>query len=448
MESRKLVQFRQPRRRLPKPPPGLLLPSRQMVRELGVTLVLGLVFVGCERAVPPQKPAGSRAATSKSSPVETKSAAPEIRAPVSLGEGQQFAEAFESAIYASDPSIVTRMIDWERLLQTAIRGIDAPESLREEFVRGGLSEKQGLAVQLSRAVATGSSFRLLRVYEEDDERRALFRLLQPSSGVKYHELILGRDSTGAVRAVDIYFFLSGERLSRTMRRTFLLAAAEQPGDPLGRVLNGDNEFIKHADEFRQMSAELQAGNPQKSIEIYQELPLSMQREKTVMLLYVQATAGLDDDLYAQAIDDFRAVHNRDACVDMVSIDGHLLREEYDRALEAVARVDKAVGGDPYMDVLRANINLMRKEPSIAEVFAKQAISQDPELIDAYWALITVSLVSQSYQDTVSWLTTIQQKFDIELEDLRTISDYADFVKSPEYEAWQGKRRGAATEQDG
>jgi hypothetical protein len=411
----------------------ILRPSRGGLASVYLLAVSIAATSGCDRGNPTAPAARLGAETSSSEPRNHTAAA--LR-PIDADEGQRFAEAFESAVYRSDPSVVTRMIDWETLFRTATDGIAGSEGFRESFIQGALSKQGELAIQLSQAVADGGSFHLLRFYSEKDERRALFRLLQPGSGVKYQELILGRDAAGEVRAVDIYIFLSGERLSHTMRRMYLLAAAEQPGRPLDNIISPENEFIKHTAEFQQMASHLRGGNPQQTVEIYQTLPASMQQEKTVMLLYVQAASSIGDDLYAQAIDDFRAVHARDACVDMVSIDGHLLRKEYDRALEAIARVDTAVGGDPYMNVLRANINLMRGEYAVAESFAKMAIDQEPGLVDPYWTLVMVSLFQRSFADTAKWLTVMHEKFRIEFEDLQTIPDYAEFVKSSEYEAWQ------------
>jgi thioredoxin-like negative regulator of GroEL len=220
-----------------------------------------------------------------------------------------------------------------------------------------------------------------------------------------------------------------------MRRMYLVAAAEQPSNPLAGLLGRDNDFVKHAEEFRQMPILLNAGKPKEAVEIYDSLPTQMKTEKTVMLLYVLAAERIDDATYTDAIDRFRQQHPDDPCLDMVSIDGYVLRAQYDEALRAVDRVDEAVGGDPYMNVVRANIHRMQGDLTTSAALAQQAMDQDPKLVDAYWALLTVSLEENEFGETANWLTTIREKFDIEFNDIRGIPDYAEFLESPEYAEW-------------
>ena len=350
-----------------------------------------------------------------------------------IDESEDFAAEFEEAVLRGDHNGMTNRIDWLALLATATAGIDAPADFRQQFIDDALHAKGDLARQLSAASRPGG-FRLLRVYTRDDETRALFRSIF-RSGVRYQELILGRNADGEVCATDVYFYKSAERLSRTMRRMYLVAAAEQPSNPLAGLLGRDNDFVKHAEEFRQMPILLNAGKPKEVAEIYDSLPTQMKSEKTVMLLYVLAAQRIDDATYTEAIDRFRQQHPDDPCLDMVSIDGYVLRAQYDEALLAVDRVDEAVGGDPYMNVVRANIHRMQGDLTKSAALAQKAMDQDPKLLDAYWALLTVSLEEKEFRETANWLTTIRDKFDIEFDDIENIPDYAEFLESPEYAEW-------------
>lgn len=398
---------------------------------------LFLAFSGCDSQELP-----FRNTSVSSPPAETQSAdmprpRPKLSTPTEE-EAQQFGEDFEEAIYRSDPTIATQMIDWEELFREATAAIDATDAFREEFIQGALGAKGQFARQLAAGITKGGSFRLLRIQSSGKERRAVFRLLQPKSGVKYQELVLAKDEAGQVRAVDIYVFPSAERMSRTMRRAYLLAAAQQPVNPISRVLGKDNDFIMHANEFREMSSRIQAEDYEGAAKIYSKLPAGMQEEKRVMLLYIQAASKLGDGLYTEAIDRFREAHPFDAGVEMGAIDGFLLKQDYERALEAVNRVDNAVGGDPYMNVLRANIHLMQDNTRLAKAFAREATKEEPELVDAYWTLVSVSLAEPNFKDTAELLTKLRDELKIEIEDLRGNPSYAEFVKSPEFKSFAGE----------
>jgi hypothetical protein len=46
---------------------------------------------------------------------------------------------------------------------------------------------------------------------------------------------------------------------------------------------------------------------------------------------------------------------------MFILDALLLEKKYDEALAAVDRIDKLVGGDPYLDTYRTNINALKNQ---------------------------------------------------------------------------------------
>jgi hypothetical protein len=56
---------------------------------------------------------------------------------------------------------------------------------------------------------------------------------------------------------------------------------------------------------------------------------------------------------------------------------------------------------------------------------------------------------KDYDETLARLKVIDQRFDIEFEDLSQVSDYAGFVKSPAYAKWLDylKRKTPAPEPD-
>ena len=64
--------------------------------------------------------------------------------------------------------------------------------------------------------------------------------------------------------------------------------------------------------------------------------------------------------------------------------------------------------------------------------AQQAIIKEPGLVDAYWLLVTISLRTHEFDETTRLLAEMRQKFALSYQ-LESAADYAEYVKSPEYE---------------
>ncbi len=352
-----------------------------------------------------------------------------------------FARAYEQALVEQDVEAVSSMFDWDAMLKIATANTDASEKFRQNFITGAKrgTKQGGLPEVLVNLIRQGGSIRLLHVHKVGEGKRVLFRVLLSSGGVNYHDMVVIERPSGKVLAINLYAFASGEMVSQSTRRMFLAAAAHDSRSFLQKLVKSDKEYIKHIDKYGQMMQCVQTGKCKQALAIYDKLPESIREEKTAMWAYLMAAQQVDEKRYLQAIGAFRKAYPNDACLDMVLIDHYLLQGKYDRALKCIEALDKAVGGDPYLNVMRANIYVERKDLANARRLAEQTIEEAPDIVDGYWVLINVTLAERNFGDTAKWLTKIGEEFAIEFEDLTTIPEYAEFVKSPEYQKWMQSR---------
>jgi hypothetical protein len=360
--------------------------------------------------------------------------------PLTGEECLAFARGFAADVGSGNTDAVVDRIDWDALLDRVTAGYDADDKFVRGFRRGFLSERRkpgNLVPAVIEAVGKGGSYVLLRVHEKDGTKRALFRMLH-ENGVNYHDCILARAEDGAVRVSDIHIFLSGETASATMRRIFLAAAAEASKGFLEKLLGSESELVKHLPHIQRMAARNREGRPAEALRIYRSLPAAVQREKFVLLLRFQAAQGLSDEEQLAAAADMRKHCPGDPCLDLLSLDAVLLRRQYDEALACVDRLDAAVGGDPYSDLLRGNIHYMKGDRAAAKSHAAKAIAAEPTLAPAHWTLVQVALDERDHAETVRLLLRIEQVLKLEFGDLTAVPEYAEFVKSPEYREWLGR----------
>ena len=159
-----------------------------------------------------------------------------------------------------------------------------------------------------------------------------------------------------------------------------------------------------------------------------------------MLIAIFASSKISEEKYIAAIDRFRAAHPDEACIDLIAIDSYVVKKDYQSALQAVEQLDKAVGGDPYLRMMRANIYFAANQLQDAEREALKAIAEDAGLVDAWLIRVNVSMKQRDFARTAELLTKIQQDLNVELADLTTIPEYAEFVKSDEYQKWLADQR--------
>jgi tetratricopeptide (TPR) repeat protein len=363
-------------------------------------------------------------------------------APVTEEEAASFAEAVNKAVASRDARAFDDLFDWDALLDRATEGIDVPAKIRASVLTT-FRANRGLGKTVTDLCSQGASYTLLRTRIEGNQGRAMFRLLQAGGAVHYHDLLLARRPSGRIQCVDMQAFVTGELFSATMRRLIIPAVVQENRSSLDKIRGSENEFYKHMSDIQRMSKARKDGQPAQALAIYKQLPQSVREDKNVLLLRLQAAQESgDDEEYLRAMEDFRAGFPDDACLDLISIDYYLLKKQYADSLAGIDKVDKAVGGDPYLNVLRANLYLESGKFAAAREAASKAIQDEPTLLDGYWCLVTISLREKKFDDTLNLLRMIATKFHVEFQDLTKVPEYAEFVKSPQYKEWlkpaQGK----------
>jgi len=144
---------------------------------------------------------------------------------------------------------------------------------------------------------------------------------------------------------------------------------------------------------------------------------------------------MNDREYLAAIERIRKLYPNDPCADLVSIDGFVLLKQYDKVIQGIDRLDKSIGGDPYLHSLRAGTYLAAGYPEKAVVAARAAIEGEPDLIQPHWNLIDALLAREDHQGILEELEVLDKKFQTKFKDLHQIPDYAKFVKTPQYGKW-------------
>ena len=156
----------------------------------------------------------------------------------------------------------------------------------------------------------------------------------------------------------------------------------------------------------------------------------------MFLLRLRAAQAIDENEYAATLDEYRKLFPKDPGLDLLSISYYTTKKDFKQALECINRIESAVGGDPYLNVTRAALcDVQGKHDEAKRLARKAADEQEPTLLPAYFEMLGVSLIQKNHAETLAVLKEVDQKFQLKLNDLTKVREYADFVKSPQYKDW-------------
>lgn len=407
-------------------------------RRISALVIAVLASVGCDRAgdsdraAPMAEVAAPTEADQWPSPSDDACAA--------------FGSAFERAAQEANVASMNALIDWDVILQKVVGDTQVEGDFEEDFVKGakiGIAGANGFAGDVAKTLQQGGSYKFLRARTRGGRASAVFRQLSEGGG-NYHEFLLALNPQGAVRAVDIYIYLVGDNTSTTMRRMYLPIVAEKNRSSLARLSGSDNDLVEHIAEIRDMKQGVLTGQYSQVLRIYGSLPESLRQDKSVLVIRAQAAMEVSDPEYLQALEDLRRLYPDDPCVALKSIDYFRLRKQYDRARESCDRVSEAVGGDPSMLVAKGHLYLAENNVAKAREVFDAAVAAEPTLVEAYLGSVELSLAEKDFGDTQRWLKVLRDRFQVELADPASIPGFAEFMTSPEYQAWLAEQ---ATAQD-
>jgi hypothetical protein len=343
--------------------------------------------------------------------------------PPTIAEAEKFAKEFAKHMMPCDQQQISIDVDGDLMIARTLGGRDIGR--REAAgIRSAIVSQIGpmlcQAVTAFEPEGTTQSYVYLRTRNVNGQIRPLLRLAG-DNGVTYHELELDKHTDGTIRIVDIYLYSTGELMSEL----------------LGTALEGavkDSAMLAIGD----VRLKLNAGQPKEAHAKLHQLPEHVRRMRVVMLLDVFVSGMLDDDIeYARAIDAFEKAYPNDGALDLIQIDQYFMKKKFDKVLAMIDRLDKRLGGDPYLDVQRASALLEAGRKIEAVAAAKRATEREPTLQQAWWGLLTAQAAADDTTGALATLTVLRDRFKvvIDADALHADARFETLVESKQFKAW-------------
>ncbi|MBI5724982.1 MAG: hypothetical protein HZA50_13560 [Planctomycetes bacterium] len=391
---------------------------------------------------PADKAATQTTPTQPSTTTQQSSKSPATRP--AAKEFTDFCRQLEKTLKDGDTTFFGKHFDMDAVLDTALVCYDPKNDIHKTFRQNiKLDFGPKFSLQISALIKAGSDYSFLRAFEREGNTIGLFRL-SADDGLNYHEYILARDKDANIRINDIFIYLSGEPLSKTIRQIWVtILALDEHGKIKPNTPDSIKELAEATSHLASIMSLIKTGKNQEALNKIQALPESVRNKKLVLIIRLLAAKSIGDKEYAEAMDTCSKFFGSDPSMNLLLIDHYIFAKQYDKAIDSINRLDAALYGDPYLNLARAGVFVDQGQPTLARETLKKAIMTDPTIVNIYWTLIGIELVEKNFKEVAALLTKLEKELGEGIGKLDEIPEYKEFVASPEYTGWMKTRKTAS-----
>lgn len=352
---------------------------------------------------------------------------------------QAYTESVSIAIASKNLSAFNALVSWPTIASKATKSLSgkAIDEFRTEFLKE-IQTNNSLGAKIIATVNNGGTYEFLELKKSSSTVVAIFRMILPGGrGVNYHEYQLAKTKDKNVIAADIYVYLAGETLSKSVRRNLITAMAEN-GDASKVNLSGTDKLMaENVSIIKDLTKALSEGNAEGARSLLLKLPAEVRADKALQTLTLNTYRK--SSAFATVVEQVRKSNPDDVFMEMLAIDAFASQKKYDEAIKAINKVSTRVGGDPYLMVLKGRMELKKGNEKVGRKLITDAIESDDSLLNGYWNLVSFSLKDKKHEETLRLLKKIDSKFKVNFRDLRDIPTYTEFVKSSQFAEWSKYR---------
>ncbi len=318
--------------------------------------------------------------------------------------------------------------DTDRFFDRISQNVNTDAAFKQDFKLGMGAVTDALYGRLLQEQGVTGSYKFLHLVKRANEERMLFRVVSGQGMLNYHEVIVDTSKPDAPKIVDMHILITGESLSQTMRRFFMIGA-------MGKEAEKNDLLIS----FQSIQNAAKAGEHQKVLDLFDALPPTLKKERMLSIYRLKSAMNVSDEVYEKVLTEHQGNFGKDLTADLMAIDLYTIKKEWKKTLEVIDRLDQGLGGDPYLKVLRANIYAMAGERSKIVPLAEKALKEEPTLIPAADIILTDTLSRRDHPETLKIMLQMERTMRYRFGDYSKLDLFADFAKSQQAKEFEAER---------
>ncbi len=293
----------------------------------------------------------------------------------------------------------------------------------------GLKSSIGEAGILGRMSGDIKHFEFLRVHKPNGKYHFLCRVLARTGGVNYYDFSVIKKKE--LKIDDLYVYLNNQYISKSMSQIMVTML---PG-----VIADDDKSKASLITLKKIIAAKNKGDFAGMLRLYNGLSEEQKKIKGFLNIRIVAAQQTNVAEYKKALDDYYILYPNEPGVNLMMIDRYVLDEEYQKALDIINRVDSIVGGDIYLNILRANMCTFTEDyekaiSSYEKYFTK--FPNDPDNTEAYPTYISLLLFYDRYDDAIASAKKFKKQFGLDAFDSIPKENFPDFYESEDYKNYK------------
>ncbi|MGI9517165.1 MAG: tetratricopeptide repeat protein, partial [Pirellulaceae bacterium] len=324
----------------------------------------------------------------------------------------------------------SRLANLESMLRFSASGLLSGSQMSSFARSAGQTESQ-----LFQALAQpGSSYTFIGTKLWDEGQGTMMRFVDSGGACNFHHWYVVKDNDGRLKGLDMYVFMSGENMSETFRRLIYLASDLLEPSVIDRLTGKSKTMVEQGQLMQEFMSTAQAGQHQRTLELYHKLPEELQQEKAVLINRLRASIQVSDNAYRRAIEDYQSAFPNDPSCQLVCIDLYAMNNEMDKANEAIEILQQSVGGDAHMYWLQGALFSSQEKWDEAAVVIRKALDKEPEYEPAYIANVGIQIQLGNFVEAAKTVREMCDRFGYSLDELALESnpEFREFVQSDEY----------------
>lgn len=397
-------------------------PVSKLVPVAVAVFMVAFTFAGAE-LVEDTKVAGS---VSKPSPGEYESL------------GKQLADDFN----AGNLDAFFGRMDRAGFLNLIFEGFEIPERERQEFER---EFAKTVVLKLTEKIQQFKQAKFLRLQEVDGRPRVLLRLTASDFAITYLAFYVGKNEAGKIGWVDAFGYTTAETIGDGLRRYLLFVSKGRLTTPRNlaeaALCSNGRQFVQKTIRVQKL---FENGQYEAAVRASEQLPDELRTAKFLLGLRLEAAQKLGEDVYLKAIEAWEEAHPGDPSLNLIAVDGHILRKSYGEAVRCLDTLTNQLkGADGRLCFIKAYVLDKDRMMVAARHAAEEGVKVEPDMPENYTALLKFALEAGEFKEAVDVLEAVEKNLpDTDPKRLIPETDKSEeFMKSAEFQAWFKKRLG-------
>jgi hypothetical protein len=339
---------------------------------------------------------------------------------------------FEQAIASGNIQSPLKMVDFDSSARRSSAGVSS-----KQFAAGlqrGMQD--GLKNIFKQFQTEGTSYAYRGVKQTEFGPAVLMRLLDAGGGCNYHLWQMGRRPDGTLVAIDLYIFITGESFSDTMRRIAIISTPKDDRSFLQRLVGVEKEMANNQRAILELMQAAQKQDFQGILDSHKKLPEKIQNEKFFLIAKMGAASKIDDKEYFASLKALQKHYPNDASANLANIDLFFLQKKYDEMHTCINNLEKTVGKDAHLNMLRAVGFLAQEDASSAMKSIDESLAIEPNLETPYWTRIQIAIQQNNFDEVNVTLKQLVTRFGYNEFAFAGNELYKDYIKSEQHTSFQ------------